>query len=108
MDLSTAKRDPAEKFDAKLHLEIALICSPSTALMVGTIVCVEKKLVIEIDGGYHDHIFEADAKRTEKMEAAGWNVVRFSNEDVIEDVDSVAVAIAQYLGLEPEFRSRKQ
>ena len=68
--------------------------------------CVEKKLVIEIDGGYHDYIYEQDQSRQLKIELAGWTVMRFSNTDVLEDVEAVAIAIAQFLGLKPEFRKR--
>ena len=69
-------------------------------------VCISKKLVVEIDGGYHDFVYENDRSRQEKIEAEGWNVIRFSNEDVLDDVDAVAIAIAKQLGLQPEFRGR--
>ena len=65
--------------------------------------CVERRLVVELDGGYHDHIYEQDASRQQRMEAAGWKVIRFANEDVLEDVESVAVAIARTLGLDADF-----
>ena len=69
--------------------------------------CIEKKLVIEIDGGYHDYVYEKDDSRQRKIEAEGWDVIRFSNEDVLADVEAVAIAITKHLGLEPEFRGRK-
>ena len=68
--------------------------------------CVEKRLAVEIDGGYHDYVDEKDEKRQKIIEALGWKVIRFSNEDVLDDVDSVAVAIAKSLGLEPTFRGK--
>ncbi len=66
--------------------------------------CVEKKLVVELDGGYHDYVYEDDISRQAKIKAAGWDVIRFSNKDVLDDVEAVAIAIARHLGLEPEFR----
>ena len=69
--------------------------------------CLEKNLIVEIDGGYHDCIYEKDTSRQEKIEAKGWDVIRFSNEDVLGDVEAVAIAIARRLGLEPEFRKRR-
>lgn len=69
--------------------------------------CIEKKLVIEIDGGYHDCVAAEDASRQRKIEADGWTVIRFSNEDVLENVEAVAIAIARHLQLEPEFRGRR-
>ena len=64
-------------------------------------------MVIEIDGGYHDYVYENDQSRQHKIQAEGWDVIRFANEDVLEDVEAVAIAIARQLGLQPEFRGRK-
>ena len=69
--------------------------------------CVEKRLVVEIDGGYHDYVYEEDQARQRHLESEGWQVYRFSNEDVLGDVEAVAIAIARHLGMEPEFRGRK-
>jgi very-short-patch-repair endonuclease len=69
--------------------------------------CVEKKVIIELDGGYHDETYEADAGRQRCLERDGWTVLRFSNEEVLEDVDAVAIAIAKNFGFEAEFRGRK-
>ncbi|MEO2026978.1 MAG: DUF559 domain-containing protein [Fuerstiella sp.] len=69
--------------------------------------CIEKKLIIEIDGGYHDCVFEEDKSRQKRIESEGWDVIRFSNEDVLGDVEAVAIAIARHLKLEPVFRGRK-
>ena len=69
---------------------------------------MEKKLVIEIDGGYHDYIYEDDQIRQRKIEADGWTVIRFSNEDIIQDVDVVARAIARRLGMESKFLRRSE
>ena len=68
--------------------------------------CVEKRLVIEIDGGYHDYVEEKDKQRQEKIEALGWTVIRFPNEEVLDDVDAIAIAIAKLVGLEPTFRAK--
>ena len=69
--------------------------------------CIERKLAIEIDGGYHDYVYEDDLSRQKKIESEGWSVIRFSNEDILDDVEAVAIAIAQSLGLEPEFRGQR-
>ena len=74
---------------------------------VADFVCIERKLVIEIDGGYHDYIYENDKSRQEKIEAEGWEVIRFSNEDVTDDVESGVIAIAKHFDLEPVFLGRK-
>lgn len=33
--------------------------------------CIEKKLVVEIDGGYHDYTYEDDVSRQEKIRCGG-------------------------------------
>ena len=47
-------------------------------------VCIEKKLVIEVDGGYHSEYeqIEKDEFRTERLRDMGYNVIRFKNEEV--------------------------
>ena len=55
--------------------------------------CVEARLAIELDGGLHADQAESDAVRTRTMEACGWKVVRFWNNEVIENLDGVAETI---------------
>jgi len=66
--------------------------------------CIEKNLIIELDGGYHDYVYENDMDRQRHLENKGWRVIRFSNEDVLEDVDAVAIAIKRHLGIKIEER----
>jgi len=56
-------------------------------------VCFEEKLIIEVDGGQHAEEFERDAARTEWLEAEGYRVVRFWNNDVLGNTDGVIRAI---------------
>jgi isoleucyl-tRNA synthetase len=58
-------------------------------------VCLSKKLIVEIDGGYHKkpEIAKADKIRTEILESLGYKVLRFTNEQVIGDVESVVKQI---------------
>ena len=59
--------------------------------------CIRKKLVVEIDGGYHDFVYENDKSRQGRIEDEGWDVIRFRNEDVLENVEAVAIPIAKQL-----------
>ena len=61
---------------------------------------------MELDGGYHDMTGEADLSRQSLLEANGWTVLRFRNDDVIKDADAVAVAIAKSVGLDATFRDK--
>jgi|SRR5579875_1227690 very-short-patch-repair endonuclease len=55
--------------------------------------CVEHKLVIELDGDSHGDREAYDAWRTEKLAARGFRVLRFSNEEVRQNLDGVLEVI---------------
>lgn len=57
--------------------------------------CADKKLGIEIDGGYHNSPdqMEQDSMRTEAIHEYGINIIRFTNEEVINETDSVLTNI---------------
>ena len=69
--------------------------------------CVTAKLVVEIDGGYHDAVVESDTSRAEYLQESGWSVIRFDDRDVIDDPESVGTAIARHLGLSFDYQNRK-
>ena len=47
--------------------------------MIVDFVCRKTKLVIEVDGGQHDERKQADAARTQRLNRAGYRVLRFWN-----------------------------
>jgi very-short-patch-repair endonuclease len=55
--------------------------------------CLERKLVIELDGGQHAEQARYDRARTGVLEAAGWTVHRFWNHEVLQNVEGVLIAI---------------
>ncbi len=66
---------------------------------IADLVCLEKGLIIEVDGGYHyqDEQIEYDAYRTECLEGQGFRVIRFSNEEVLMNIKQVITEIKQTL-----------
>jgi very-short-patch-repair endonuclease len=61
-------------------------------------VCSPKaKLIIELDGSQHLDQEEYDQERTEYLEEQGYKVVRFWNNDVMNDIDGVILAITHAL-----------
>jgi len=52
-------------------------------------VCLEKMLVIEIDGGQHQENQASDSERTEKLAGAGFRVLRFWNNEVLGQLEAV-------------------
>src|SRR5207302_5472613 len=51
--------------------------------------CADAKLILEIDGGQHDEQRARDADRTAVLESMGYLVLRFWNNDLIRNIDSV-------------------
>ena len=52
-------------------------------------VCPEIKLVIEVDGGQHEQQAKYDEIRTQELQTAGFRVLRFWNNDVLKEKESV-------------------
>ena len=48
-----------------------------------------RKLVIELDGSQHLDQSEYDAERTKYLEAKGYHVLRFWNNEIINEIDAV-------------------
>lgn len=53
--------------------------------------CSSHHLIVEVDGSQHAQAEQAhhDAARTAYLEASGWTVLRFWNDDVLRDIDNV-------------------
>ena len=51
--------------------------------------CHENQLVVEIDGGYHKRQSGYDALRTHILNNLNMTVVRFSNDEINDHLDSV-------------------
>jgi len=51
-------------------------------------VCLEKRLIIEVDGDIHDFKKEEDKERSEILKKFGFEIIRFSNEEVINKTDN--------------------
>ena len=62
-------------------------------------VCLEKMLIIEVDGEYHDlpEQREEDFMRTMELSKIGFNMIRFSNTEVMNNVDVVLSRIREKL-----------
>jgi very-short-patch-repair endonuclease len=56
--------------------------------------CAEAKLVIEVDGPVHDYGKGDDKNRQDFIESTGLKVIRFSNDEVLEDIDTIVEKIA--------------
>ena len=54
-----------------------------------------QKLIIELDGGQHRGQAAEDAERTAELESLGYRVLRFWNDDVLQETDRVLRVIRE-------------
>ncbi|CAG0979503.1 partial putative protein, partial [Burkholderiales bacterium] len=64
-------------------------------------VCYSAKLVIEIDGGQHADPSYGDASRDKKLQQLGFRVLRFWNNEVLENTVGVLERITEVLRQPP-------
>jgi very-short-patch-repair endonuclease len=62
-------------------------------------VCLEKRVVVEVDGGQHGD--QVDAQRDNWLRDQGFVVLRFWNNDVLKDMDAVRETILRNLQSTP-------
>ena len=65
-------------------------------------VCLSQNLVIEVDGAYHKQPQQEvdDETRTEYLNEMGFNVLRFTNEEIYTDIDNVIEQITEFINNE--------
>ena len=58
---------------------------------IADFVCLDKKLIIEVDGAYHSQEERLlwDENRDEFLKSNGFKILRFTNKDVLFNIDSV-------------------
>jgi very-short-patch-repair endonuclease len=56
-------------------------------------VCFEKKLIIELDGGQHAQACAEDQERDNQLSGKGYTVLRFWNNEVVENLTGVLEVI---------------
>jgi excinuclease UvrABC helicase subunit UvrB/very-short-patch-repair endonuclease len=72
-----------DKFDIRFRRQIII------DNFIVDFVNLEKKLIIEVDGGIHDKQKERDEARTQILENLGYKVLRFNNSEVLDDLQNV-------------------
>ena len=100
-----ARRLRTDSTDAELHLWKCLrnrnmfSCKFRRQFPVGPYIadfaCIEKRLIIELDGGQHAAVVVRDEERTVYLKAQGYRVLRFWNNDMLNQSDAVLEAIRQ-------------
>jgi very-short-patch-repair endonuclease len=70
--------------------------------------CADAGLVVEADGGYHDAIADQDAARDEWLYAAGFTVLRLTNEEILEHPERALLRICEMLRAAPRWWTAPQ
>ena len=60
-------------------------------------VCLEAKIVVELDGSQHADRVDYDEMRTQTLRLNGFDVLRFWNNEVLKDCEGVLTAILLHL-----------
>lgn len=63
--------------------------------------CVDQKLAIELDGGQHQDQLIYDERRTAFLQVQGWRVLRFWNNEVLNNLDGVLASVVGNLTAAP-------
>lgn len=63
---------------------------------IADFLCPELKLIVEVDGDTHDQ--PVDLRRDAALAALGYRVLRFTNADVISNMDGVVAVISETVG----------
>ncbi len=60
--------------------------------------CRDDGLILEVDGGYHSEPQQevSDAERDEWLEQQGYTVMRFSNDEVLNNINNVLMTIEKF------------
>ncbi len=65
--------------------------------MIVDFICIRQKLVVEVDGKIHLNQLDEDNVRTQRLNTKGYRVIRFNNDEVIQNPESIAQRIKQFL-----------
>ena len=68
---------------------------------IADFICVEQKLVIELDGGQHAERHDYDAARDAWLRSQGYTVLRFWNNEVMGELEGVLEKIRLALSPDP-------
>ncbi|MDR3424997.1 MAG: endonuclease domain-containing protein [Alphaproteobacteria bacterium] len=75
---------------------------------IADFVCHKARLIIEVDGGQHDLSSEPERLRTMFLQSQGYRILRFWNNEVMENVEGVYAVIDAALKEAPSLNHDEQ
>ena len=97
-DMTVAEKKLWERLN-KSQLGVRFKAQHPIDIFIADFYCHKFKLVVEIDGGIHETQKEYDEGRTAELESWGLTIIRFSNEEVMNDIEKVVEMIKNHLNL---------
>jgi very-short-patch-repair endonuclease len=79
------------------HLGISFRSQHAIGRYIPDFCSPKAKVIIELDGSQHLEQSEYDSERTKFLESQGYKVIRFWNNEVMNDIEGGLLAIAQKL-----------
>jgi len=73
---------------------------------IADFVCPEAKLIVELDGGQHLEQLAYDQRRTEVLQALGFRVLRYWNDEVLQQMPAVLEDVLRALAYGEEHPSQ--
>jgi len=72
-------------------------------LYIADFYCHETRLIVEVDGGIHNtsHVKEHDENRSAELDRLGKTVIRFTNEEIIQNIEKVLEQITSQPQIRP-------
>jgi adenine-specific DNA-methyltransferase len=67
----------------------------SLSTYIADFYCAEARLVLEVDGSIHDQLAEQDAERDSALQAIGLTILRFTNDQILNNLPIVLHLIAE-------------
>ena len=83
-----------EKLRSKQLNGLKFRCQHPVGRFILDFYCSSLKLVIEIDGSSHDDRHDYDQARTEQLELYGYKVIRFTNQQILNNLEEVLQKIS--------------
>ena len=86
-------------FGLKINRQFIIVCQITPTykkFYIADFHCFAKKLIVELDGQIHLRQQAEDMIRTEHMEAYGYRVIRFTNEQILrcwDEVEKILLAV---------------
>ncbi|HEX5036311.1 MAG TPA: endonuclease domain-containing protein [bacterium] len=98
-NMTPAERALWDKLRAKQFMGLKFRRQHGIGRFVADFFCASQKLVIEVDGEIHEDPRQAfhDAERTKYFMELGLNVIRYSNEAILKDLEATLFQLASHL-----------